>query len=150
MSHELRSPLNAILGFSEVIADQIFGPEGVDRYEGYARNIHEAGAHLLALINDILDLSKVEAGELQLTLEPIDLKELIHGSVQLMTPMAEKRGVQLAIDLGRSPLSLVADRRRLRQMVMKRRQQCDQVHLVRRHGDDYRAQGPRQHCHRCR
>ena len=118
MSHELRSPLNAILGFSEVIADQIFGPEGVDRYEGYARNIHEAGAHLLALINDILDLSKVEAGELQLTLEPIDLKELIHGSVQLMTPMAEKRGVQLAIDLGRSPLSLVADRRRLRQMVM--------------------------------
>ena len=118
MSHELRSPLNAILGFSEVIADQVFGPQGVDRYEGYAKNIHEAGAHLLALINDILDLSKVEAGELQLTLEPIDLKELIHGSVQLMTPMAEKRGVQLVVDLGRSPLSLVADRRRLRQMVM--------------------------------
>ncbi len=118
MSHELRSPLNAILGFSEVIAEQVFGPEGVDRYEDYAKNIHEAGAHLLALINDILDLSKVEAGELQLTLEPIELKELIHGSVQLMTPMAEKRGVQLVVDLGRSPLSLVADRRRLRQMVM--------------------------------
>ncbi|MBK8160171.1 MAG: hypothetical protein IPK59_15850 [Rhodospirillaceae bacterium] len=118
MSHELRSPLNAILGFSEVIADQVFGPQGVDRYEDYAKNIHEAGTHLLALINDILDLSKVEAGELQLTLEPIELKELIHGSVQLMAPMAEKRGVQLVVDLGRSPLSLVADRRRLRQMMM--------------------------------
>ncbi|WP_374653272.1 PAS domain-containing sensor histidine kinase [Dongia sp.] len=118
MSHELRSPLNAILGFSEVIADRVFGPDGVTRYQEYARNIHEAGGHLLELINDILDLSKVEAGELQLTLEPIELKELIKGSVQLMAPMAEKRGVQLVVDLGRSPLSLVADRRRLRQMVM--------------------------------
>lgn len=118
MSHELRSPLNAILGFSEVIADRVFGAEGVERYQDYARNIHEAGGHLLELINDILDLSKVEAGELHLTLEPIELKELIKGSVQLMTPIAEKRGVQLVVDLGRSPLSLVADRRRLRQMVV--------------------------------
>jgi len=118
MSHELRSPLNAILGFSEVISDRVFGPDATDRYEDYARNIHEAGTHLLELINDILDLSKVEAGELQLTLEPIELKELIKASVQLMAPMAEKRGVQLVVDLGRSPLSLVADRRRLRQMVM--------------------------------
>ena len=118
MSHELRSPLNAILGFSEVIADRVFGAEGVERYQDYARNIHEAGGHLLELINDILDLSKVEAGELHLTLEPIELKELIKGSVQLMTPVAEKRGVQLVVDLGRSPLSLVADRRRLRQMVV--------------------------------
>lgn len=118
MSHELRSPLNAVLGFSEVIAEDLFGPAGVSRYQDYAQNIHDAGSHLLALINDILDLSKVEAGELQLTLEPIELKELIGSSVQLMAPMAEKRGVQLAFDLGRSPLSLVADKRRLRQMVM--------------------------------
>ncbi|MBI2253088.1 MAG: PAS domain-containing sensor histidine kinase [Proteobacteria bacterium] len=118
MSHELRSPLTAILGFSEVIADRVFGPAGADRYEGYARSIHQAGTHLLELINDILDLSKVEAGELQLSLEPIELKELINSSVQLMTPIAEKRGVQLVVDLGRSPLSLVADRRRLRQMVV--------------------------------
>ncbi len=118
MSHELRSPLNAILGFSEVIAGRVFGPDGTDRYEDYARNINQAGAHLLELINDILDLSKVEAGELQLSLEPIELKELINSSVQLMTPIAEKRGVQLVVDLGRSPLSLVADRRRLRQMVV--------------------------------
>lgn len=118
MSHELRSPLNAVLGFSEIIADDLFGPAGVSRYQNYAQNIHDAGSHLLALINDILDLSKVEAGELQLSLEPIELKELINSSVQLMAPMAEKRGVQLVADLGRSPLSLVADRRRLRQMVM--------------------------------
>lgn len=118
MSHELRSPLNAILGFSEIIADRVFGSEGVERYQEYAHSIHEAGGHLLELINDILDLSKVEAGELHLTLEPIELKELIKSSVQLMAPMAEKRGVQLVVDLGRSPLSLVADRRRLRQMVM--------------------------------
>lgn len=118
MSHELRSPLNAILGFSEVIAGRVFGAEGTERYEDYARNINQAGAHLLELINDILDLSKVEAGELQLSLEPIELKELINGSVQLMTPIADKRSVQLVVDLGRSPLSLVADRRRLRQMVV--------------------------------
>ena len=118
MSHELRSPLNAILGVSEVIAGRVFGAEGTDRYEDYARNINQAGAHLLELINDILDLSKVEAGELQLSLEPIELKELINSSVQLMTPIAEKRGVQLVVDLGRSPLSLVADRRRLRQMIV--------------------------------
>ncbi len=118
MSHELRSPLNAILGFSEVIADRVFGANATDRYEDYARSIHDAGTHLLELINDILDLSKVEAGELHLTLEPIELKELIKSSVQLMAPMAEKRGIQLVVDLGRSPLSLVADRRRLRQMVM--------------------------------
>jgi signal transduction histidine kinase len=118
MSHELRSPLNAILGFSEVIAGRVFGADGTERYEDYARNINQAGTHLLELINDILDLSKVEAGELQLGLEPIELKELINSSVQLMTPIAEKRGVQLVVDLGRSPLSLVADRRRLRQMVV--------------------------------
>lgn len=118
MSHELRSPLNAIMGFSEIIADDLFGKAGVARYQSYAQNIHDAGAHLLALISDILDLSKVEAGRLELTLEPIELKELINGSVQLMAPMAEKRGVKLVTDLGRSPLSLVADRRRLRQMVM--------------------------------
>ncbi|MDY0872424.1 sensor histidine kinase [Dongia rigui] len=118
MSHELRSPLNAILGFSEVIAGRVFGADGTARYEDYARNINQAGTHLLELINDILDLSKVEAGEMQLSLEPIELKELINSSVQLMTPIAEKRGVQLVVDLGRSPLSLVADRRRLRQMVV--------------------------------
>jgi signal transduction histidine kinase len=118
MSHELRSPLNAILGFSEVIAGRVFGADGTARYEDYARNINQAGTHLLELINDILDLSKVEAGEMQLSLEPIELKELINSSVQLMTPIAEKRSVQLVVDLGRSPLSLVADRRRLRQMVV--------------------------------
>jgi two-component system cell cycle sensor histidine kinase PleC len=118
MSHELRSPLNAILGFSEIIAADLLGPAGTLRYQDYGQTIHDAGSHLLALINDILDLSKVEAGQLELTLEPIELKELINGSIQLMAPIAEKRGVQVVSDLGRSPLSLVADRRRLRQMIV--------------------------------
>ena len=66
MSHELRTPLNAIIGFSEVMMHQVFGPLGSERYREYAGDVHNSGRHLLAIINDILDLSKIEAGKLEL------------------------------------------------------------------------------------
>jgi PAS domain S-box-containing protein len=118
MSHELRSPLNAILGFSEIIGDDLFGAAGVPRYQGYARNINEAGAHLLALINDILDLSKVEAGRLELNAERVDAREVIHSCLPLVNPLAERRGVQMTTDLSSDDLAIEADHLRLRQIVL--------------------------------
>lgn len=118
MSHELRSPLNAILGFSEIIADDLFGAAGTQRYQNYAQNIHDAGAHLLALINDILDLSKVEAGRMELKTEPVDVKELVRSCLPLVAPLAERRGVQVTVDLGHHDLTIDADRLRLRQIVL--------------------------------
>lgn len=118
MSHELRSPLNAILGFSEIIGDDLFGAAGVPRYQSYARNINEAGAHLLALINDILDLSKVEAGRLELNAERVDAREVIHSCLPLVNPLAERRGVQVMTDLGQADLTIEADHLRLRQIVL--------------------------------
>src|SRR3546814_17393225 len=74
VGHELRTPLNAIIGFSEIIKDQLFGPMGNQRYREYAIDIHDSGTHLLSLINDILDLSKIEAGKFELHEEAIDLE----------------------------------------------------------------------------
>lgn len=118
MSHELRSPLNAILGFSEIIAADLFGATGTPRYQNYAQNIHDAGAHLLSLINDILDLSKVEAGRMELKAEAVDMRELIEACLPLTAPLAERRGVILATDLGGGDLTIEADRLRLRQIVL--------------------------------
>lgn len=118
MSHELRSPLNAILGFSEIIADDLFGAAGTQRYQNYAQNIHDAGAHLLSLINDILDLSKVEAGRMELKPEAVDVRDLINTCLPLTAPLAERRGVILATDLGEGDLNIEADRLRLRQIVL--------------------------------
>ena len=118
MSHELRSPLNAILGFSEVISGNMLGETEMSRYQGYAGDIHEAGAHLLALINDILDLSKVEAGRLELNFEPLDLRELVQSCLPLTTPLAERRGVKMRAEFDASSLKVEADALRLRQVVL--------------------------------
>lgn len=118
MSHELRSPLNAILGFSEVIADDLLGAAGTPRYQDYAQSIHDAGAHLLALINDILDLSKVEAGKVELNIESVDLNDLVRSSLELMAPQAERRGVLLQAEYGVDHLALDGDRLRLRQIFL--------------------------------
>jgi PAS domain S-box-containing protein len=118
MSHELRSPLNAILGFSEIIAHDLLGAAGTPRYQNYGQNIHDAGAHLLSLINDILDLSKVEAGRMELKPEAVDVRELIESCLPLTAPLAERRGVAVATDLNRHDLTIEADRLRLRQIVL--------------------------------
>lgn len=118
MSHELRSPLNAILGFSEIIAGNLLGETSMGRYQNYATDIHEAGAHLLALINDILDLSKVEAGRLELNFEPVDLQELVNSCLPLTAPLAQRRGVTVRAEFGAGSLTIEADGLRLRQVVL--------------------------------
>ena len=116
MSHELRTPLNAILGFSEVISQETFGP-GLPRYRDYARDIHGAGSHLLSLINDILDLSKAEAGKLELHPEDVDLNGLIHEAVRLMRGRAAEQDLRLSIELSPLP-ALMIDRLRVKQVLL--------------------------------
>jgi len=98
MSHELRTPLNAINGFSEIMAGEMFGPLGDHRYKGYAQDIHNSGKHLLSLINDILDMAKIEAGKLSLHYERTDLTSVGHEVIRLMRGRAEEAGLALVMD----------------------------------------------------
>jgi len=117
MSHELRTPLNAIIGFSEVLGGEMFGPLGSDRYRDYAHDIHGAGRHLLALINDILDLSKAEAGKFDLHSEQVSASELIGECLKLMRGRALEAKLSLTQSGGPIP-SLFADRLRLKQILL--------------------------------
>ena len=118
MSHELRSPLNAVLGFSEVIRGLHFGQEQIEKYAEYGGYIHQAGSHLLALIDDILDIAKVEAGKLDLQPSSFDLSELLDECARMMRPMVDGRGLALHVTGNAAGLSLTADRRRSKQMVI--------------------------------
>lgn len=117
MSHELRTPLNAVLGFADIMRQRLFGPLP-DRYGDYATSIHEAGGHLLDLINDVLDVSKIEADRYDLTLEPFDAREVISAAVTLVRLSAEDKGLALAGVLPAEPLPVVADRRALKQITL--------------------------------
>jgi signal transduction histidine kinase len=116
MSHELRTPLNAILGFSDILQKEMFGPMGNERYLDYARSIHGSGAHLLGLINDILDLSRLDAGQLELALEPVNLRELVAACEESMALRAEQGRIRLSSAI--EPVMLRADNRRMRQMLL--------------------------------
>jgi len=118
MSHELRTPLNAIIGFSEVLGGELFGPLGTERYRDYAHDIHGAGRHLLALINDILDLSKAEAGKFDLHCEDVSPDELIGECLKLMRGRALEAKLSLSQDGGREIPRLFADRLRLKQILL--------------------------------
>jgi two-component system, cell cycle sensor histidine kinase PleC len=118
MSHELRTPLNAIIGFSEVLADELFGPHQVARYGEYARDINGAGKHLLALINDILDLSKSEAGHLELYPEPVEVKALLKSCVQLLSGRAGQGQIEVGVDAADDLPLLEADVLRLKQAML--------------------------------
>ncbi len=118
MSHELRSPLNAIMGFSEVIANQTFGPAVMERYSSYAANIHTAGAHLLSLINDILDLAKIESGKMDVKLAKVELAPVLEICIDLSRQLAVRRGVDLHLRIPDRTFVAQADRRRLQQMVL--------------------------------
>ncbi|HYD69233.1 sensor histidine kinase [Azospirillum sp.] len=117
MSHELRTPLNAILGFSEALSKEFFGKLNEKQHE-YATYIHRSGAHLLKIINDILDLSKVDAGRLELVREPVDVVELVIASVNLIRPKAEEHGVTVETELAPDLPMIEADDLRLRQIVL--------------------------------
>ncbi len=117
ISHELRTPLNAILGFAEVIRDQLYG-SGDSRYPGYAKYICESGAHLLTLINDILDMAKMDAGRLQLFDSDFDLGQLLERQSGMLARRAQERGVTMELDLEPCLPLLRADEVRMRQVVL--------------------------------
>ena len=119
MSHELRTPLNAIIGFAEILSNELFGALGNARYLDYAKDIHESGHHLLALINDILDLSKIETGNIEIHEEVIDVYEVIQSCMRLSAERALIAGVDLVTDLTEGFLpALRADKRMVKQIVV--------------------------------
>jgi len=117
MSHELRTPLNAINGFSEIMAGELFGPLGDAKYKGYAGDILKSGQHLLSLINDILDMAKIEAGKLTLHYEQVSLKEVVDDAARLMRGKIQEAGLNLLVDAPEIP-DIEADHRGLKQVVL--------------------------------
>ena len=118
MSHELRTPLNAILGFSEIIKGEMLGPVGTAKYRDYANDVHESGQHLLALINDILDLSKIEAGKLELDEEDVDVADAIQSCLTLVREWAKNGGVRLVTEIPEELPALRFDERKLKQILI--------------------------------
>jgi signal transduction histidine kinase len=118
MSHELRTPLNAVLGFAEIIRDQTFGRDATAKYAEYAGDIHVSGAYLLELINDVLDLSKIEAGRYDLAEEEVDVLGIAAECLAMMTEAARRGGVTIHNRLGADIPRLRADRRALRQILL--------------------------------
>lgn len=118
MSHELRTPLNAIIGFSEIIANQMFGPVGQDKYVDYACDIRSSGAHLLSIINDILDISKAESGKLQLEEEPIDPVESLNRTMRMFRQRASELGVDLVFRVRDDIPWIIADQRLFNQVAI--------------------------------
>ena len=118
MSHELRTPLNAIIGFSQIIKEQTMGAVGMPRYVEYANDIYCAGEHLLALINNVLDISKIQAGKVSLKEEPIDLRETVQGSLTAVAAQALKNKVTLQVQLPEMLPPVHADAVAMRQILI--------------------------------
>ena len=117
MSHELRTPLNAIIGFSEVLTEEMFGAVN-DKQMEYLKDIHSSGQHLLTLINDVLDLSKIEAGRMELELSCFDLGLLLDHSMTLVRERAARHGLKLALEVDSQLSEVVADARKVKQVVV--------------------------------
>ena len=117
MSHELRTPLNAIIGFSEVLMERMFG-EVNEKQADYLKDIHESGRHLLSLINDILDLSKIEAGRMELELSSFHLPTALSNAMTLVRERAQRHGIQLGLEVDPLLGELQADERKLKQIVL--------------------------------
>ena len=118
MSHELRTPLNAIIGFSEVLNENIFGEMANPQQSEYVLNIHESGQHLLELINDILDVSAIEAEKLELNESNIQLRETVESAVRMVQDRAQHAGIKLMDNIGESAPIICADERRFKQIVV--------------------------------
>ena len=117
MSHDLRTPLHGIIGFAEMIRDQMVGPIGTMKYLDYARDIHHSGAHLLCLINDVLDLSKIEAGRFDLADNTIWIGAAISEAVHGVSPLADRSGLKLSVNVADDLPALTADEKTVRQML---------------------------------
>jgi cell cycle sensor histidine kinase DivJ len=118
MSHELRTPLNAVIGFSEILNRELFGAIGEARYRDYARLIHESGEHLLNVVNDILDMSKIEAGKFKIVKEPFYVASLVKSCCELMRHTAEQRSLSLIMEVAPGIPELPADKRACKQMLI--------------------------------
>jgi signal transduction histidine kinase len=118
MSHELRTPLNAIIGFSEVICSEILGPVTDRKYLEYIEDIHASGLHLLAIVNDVLDMSKIEAGKLELTHELLNVQQVIHDAVRMVSDRAHSRGLEIVVRLPSDDVAVFADERAIKQIAL--------------------------------
>ena len=118
ISHEIRTPLNAIIGFSEVMMEERFGPIANERYREYIKDVHASGGHLLSLINDLLDLSKIEAGKLELTFTGVALNDITQQCVAIMQPQAGRERIIIRTSLLPALPQVVADARSVRQIVL--------------------------------
>jgi two-component system cell cycle sensor histidine kinase PleC len=117
MSHELRTPLNAIIGFSEIMESGMFGPLGSDKYREYCHDIHQSGQYLLDVINDILDMSKIEAGRIRLDAEPIELESFLNDAMRVVSGRANDKRLKLTARIG-GGIRLTADHRLLKQIIL--------------------------------
>jgi PAS domain S-box-containing protein len=118
ISHEIRTPLNAIIGFAEVMQEERFGPIGNERYKEYLKDIHVSGGHVISLINDLLDLAKIEAGRLELNFVSVNLNDVVASCVALMQPEASRNRIVLRTSLAPKLPPVVADERAMRQVVL--------------------------------
>jgi signal transduction histidine kinase len=118
MSHELRTPLNAIIGFADLMVTEIHGPLGDEQYRDYARLVSDSGSHLLSLINDVLDLARLDASQLNLAEDMIDVDRMLHESVRMIGPQAGKAGISVSWRSESPGFHLSADTRRVRQVML--------------------------------
>jgi PAS domain S-box-containing protein len=118
MSHELRTPLNAVIGFSEIFMHEMMGPLGNEKYQDYASDIHSSGKHLLNLINDILDISKIESGEARMFEEEIDVGEIVNSTLRLLAERAATNHITIVAEIGTGLPLLCADERKLKQILI--------------------------------
>ena len=118
VSHEIRTPLNSILGFTEVMMEEKFGPVGSDRYRQYLDDIHQAGTHVISLVNDLLDLAKIEAGRLDLNFVRVNLNEVVTNAVALLQPQANSNRIIIRNSLMPTMPPVIGDLRSLKQIVL--------------------------------
>jgi PAS domain S-box-containing protein len=117
MSHELRTPINAILGYSSLLIDELFGPL-TEKQAASLERTHKAANHLLELVNDVLDLSKIEAGKMELQIESVGFPEIIQDLFVTVSPFAEQHGAELRLETDSDPFTIVSDARRVRQILL--------------------------------
>jgi signal transduction histidine kinase len=118
VSHEVRTPLNSILGFTELMLEERLGAIGNARYKGYLEDIHQSGLYALSLLDDLLDISKIDAGKFDLDFTAVDLPELVEACVNSLQPLAKRERILLRTSLAPNLPAVIADRRRLKQILL--------------------------------
>ncbi|HVV66238.1 MAG TPA: ATP-binding protein [Rhizomicrobium sp.] len=118
MSHELRTPLNAIIGFSELVLSEVLGPLGVEKYREYIAAIHKSGQHLLSIVNDILQVAKIEARGSEINAQPVAIDEVVRDCVEMLAVLADQRAIALAVSPAKESCKVVADRQALHQILI--------------------------------